>query len=350
MDRAAVWEFMERFVDMAAGAATLFTLAVADRSGLLEVLGDSTSVTVAGAAAAADLDERYVEEILHQLAAARVLEYDPASQTFVLPPERATVIADDSSPYAMAGWLDMLPTAGNFIDEVAQAARTGGGVPASAFPDRMVNAVDRANAPSTRILLTRRWLPAMPDVVARLEVGARVADVGCGAGTALLTMATAFPESEFFGYDVDPRAVDLASEHARDSGLHNVHFEVLSADEIPTDPPFDLITTFDVVHDFAQPQAAVARFRQALADEGTFLMMEPAVNAALQDNIEPRVALLYGVSLLFCMTQSLAAGGAGLGTAWGPERAEALCREAGFGHFVRLPIENPFSAFYQVRV
>ncbi|MEX2654613.1 MAG: class I SAM-dependent methyltransferase [Acidimicrobiia bacterium] len=350
MDRAAVWEFMERFVGMAAGAATLFTLAVADRSGLLGVLGDSAGVTVADAAAAAGLDERYVEEILHQLAAAQVLDYDLPTETFVLPAERATVIADDSSPYSMAGWLDMLPTAGTFIDEVARAARTGGGVPASAFPERMVHAVDRANGPSTRILLTRRWLPAMPDVVARLETGARVADVGCGAGTAVLTMAAAFPNSEFFGYDVDPRAIELATSEARESGLTNVSFEVVSAEEIPTDPPFDLITTFDVVHDLARPDAAVARFREALTDGGTFLMMEPAVNASLQDNIEPRVALLYGVSLLFCMTQSLAAGGAGLGTAWGPERAETLCREAGFGQFVRLQIENPFSAFYQVRI
>jgi 2-polyprenyl-3-methyl-5-hydroxy-6-metoxy-1,4-benzoquinol methylase len=349
MDRAAVWAFMERFVDMASGAATLFTLAVADRSGLLSVLGESRPLTVDEAAVASGLDRRYVEEMLHQLTAAAVLDHDPEAATFILPPERATVIADDTSPYAMAGWLDMLPTAGDFIDDVAESARTGGGVAASRFPDRMVHAVDRANGPSTRILLTRRWLPAMPDVVARLESGARVADVGCGAGTAVLTMAAAYPRSEFHGYDVDPRAVAAARVQAAETGLDNVTFEVRSAEEVPTEPPFDLITAFDVVHDLAFPEAAVARIRQALADDGTFLLMEPAVNAALEDNIEPRVALLYGVSLLFCMTQSLAAGGAGLGTAWGPEKAEALCRAAGFAQFRRLPIENPFSAFYEVR-
>jgi 2-polyprenyl-3-methyl-5-hydroxy-6-metoxy-1,4-benzoquinol methylase len=349
MDRAAVWAFMERFVEMASGAATLFTLAVADRSGLLSVLGESRPVTVDEAARASGLDRRYVEEMLHQLTAAEVLDHDPETATFVLPPERATVIADDTSPYAMSGWLDMLPTAGNFIDDVAEAARTGGGVPATQFPDRMVHAVDRANGPSTRILLTRRWLPAMPDVVARLESGARVADVGCGAGTAALTMAAAYPRSEFFGYDVDPRAIAAARAQAAETGLDNVTFESRAAEDLPTEPPFDLITAFDVVHDLAQPEAAVARFREALADDGTFLLMEPAVNAALEDNIEPRIALLYGVSLLFCMTQSLAEGGAGLGTAWGPERAETLCRAAGFDQFRRLPIENPFSAFYEVR-
>ena len=349
MDRAAVWAFMERFVDMASGAATLFTLAVADRSGLLAVLGESRPLTVDEATRASGLDRRYVEEMLHQLTAAAVLDHDPEAATFVLPPERATVIADDTSPYAMSGWLDMLPTAGGFIDEVAEASRTGGGVPASRFGDRMVRAVDRANSPSTRILLARRWLPAMPDVVSRLESGARVADVGCGAGTAVLTMAAAYPKSDFYGYDVDPRAVAAARSKAAGKGLRNVTFEVRAAEELPADPPFDLITTFDVVHDLAHPEAAVARFREVLAEDGTFLLMEPAVNAALEDNIEPRIALLYGVSLLFCMTQSLAEGGAGLGTAWGPEKAEALCRAAGFSTFRRLPIENPFSAFYEVR-
>jgi SAM-dependent methyltransferase len=345
MDRAAVWEFMERFVDMAAGTATVFTLAVADRAGLLGALAESDPLTIEDVVERTGLQRRYVEEILHQLTTARVLRYDPDGATFLLPPEHATVIADDASPYAMTGWLDMLPTAGMFIDDVAEAVRTGGGVHASRYPDLMVKAVDRANAPGTRILLTRRWLPAMPDVVSRLEAGARVADVGCGSGTAAVTMAAAYPRSEFFGYDVDPRAV----EAAREAGVDNAHFEVRSADSIPTDPPFDLITAFDVVHDLADPAGALRRIREALAPDGVFLMMEPAVEPALEDNIEPRVALLYGVSVLFCMTQSLAAGGPGLGTAWGPVKAQESCRKAGFTRFRRLPIDNPFSAFFEVR-
>lgn len=349
MDRAAVWEFMERFVGFASGTATIYSLAVADRSGLLAVLADSNPRTVAEVAETADLNERYVEEILAQLTAAGVVDYDPTGRTYRLPPEHATVVADDSSPYAMTGWLDMLPAAGVFIDDVAEAARTGGGVDARDFGDRMVLAVDRANAPSTRILLTRRWLPTMPEIVERLEAGGRVADIGCGAGVALLTMAEAYPNSEFVGYDVDSRALEVARERVAASGLGNAHFDECSATAIPTEPPFDLITAFDVVHDLAEPRAAVARIREALAEDGTFLMMEPAVHPDLEDNIEPRAALLYGVSLLFCMTQSLAAGGEGLGTAWGPRKAEELCRSAGFGHFRRLPVENPFSAFYEVR-
>lgn len=349
MDRAAVWQFMERFVEMASGAATVFTLAVADRCGLLTLLADGVPRTIAEVTEQADLDARYTEEILHQLAAAEVLDYDPGAATFALPAERATVIADDASPYSMSGWLDMLPTAALFLDDIAVAARVGGGVHPTEFSERMVKAVDRANAPGTRILLTRRWLPAMPDVVERLETGARVADVGCGAGTAVLTMAAAYPKSQFFGFDLDERAISEARERAETAGFENVSFEVLGGEHLPVDPPFDLVTAFDVVHDLAHPHAVLARIREALAPDGTLLMMEPAVAPRLEDNIEPRVALLYGVSLLYCMTQSLAQGGIGLGTAWGPEEAESLCRSAGFGRFRRLDIDNPFSAFYEVR-
>ncbi|MFP5331550.1 MAG: class I SAM-dependent methyltransferase [Acidimicrobiia bacterium] len=348
MDRSAIWEFMERFVDMAADAATLFTLAVADRSGVLGELADGNPRTV-GEVAAGGFDERYVAEILGQLTTAGVLEYEPTDGTFTLPPERGAVIADDTSPYSMTGWLDMLPTASLFIDDVARCVREGGGVPPSAYPDRMVRAVDRANSPGMRILLTRRWLPAMPDVVARLESGARVADIGCGAGTAVLTMAAAYPNSTFVGYDIDTRAVTEARERAANTKLGNVTFEQRGVDELPIDPPFDLITSFDVVHDLADPLAGLERIRSALSSDGVFLMMEPAVASKLEDNTEPRVALLYGVSLLYCMTQSLAQGGVGLGTAWGPDAAEDLCRRAGFTRFRRLDIDNPFSAFFEVR-
>lgn len=346
MDRAAVWEFMERFVDMAAGAVTLSALAVADRCGLLATLGDSTPRTANQLADVAGLDLRYTEEILRQLTAAGITDYDPGAETFVLPAERATVVADDASPYAMTGWLDMLPTAASFVDRVADAARHGGGVPAEAYPDRMVQAVDRANGPSMRILLTRRWLPTMPDVVARLEKGARVADVGCGSGAAAIAMATAYPNSTVVAYDVDPRAIAVAAR--RGAEIENVEFVVMGAEEIPTDPPFDLITAFDVVHDLPNPDGALARIRAALGDDGVFLMMEPALSSELEENRNARSALFYGVSLMYCMTQSLAAGGAGLGAGWGAGRAEALCRSAGFSRFERLPIDNPFSAFFRV--
>ena len=349
MDRDRIWAFMNRFVDFAAGAATIGTLAVADRCGLLRTMAGAGPMTSAQVASAGGLVPRYAEEILGQLTTAGVVVYDPAGGTYQLPEEHAAVVADDTSPYSMAGWLDMLGGAGVMLDDIAEAARHGGGVPASEFPDRMVRGVARANGPSMRILLTRRWLPTMPDVVERLEAGARVADVGCGGGAAAITMASAYPASDIVGFDIDPRALAIAEEDAAAADLGNVRFEERSATDLPTTPPFDLVTCFDVVHDLADASDALVRIREALADDGTLLMMEPAVEADLEDNLDPRGSLFYGVSLLFCLTQSLAVGGEGHGAAWGPVEAEALCRHAGFESFRRLPIENPFSAFYEVR-
>ncbi len=348
MDRDEVWRFLEQFTEMAAGATTVGLLAVADRSGLLGRMMGADAATTAAIASAAGLQPRYVEEILSGLAAAGVVEYDADANTFCLSDEAAACVADESSPYFMGGWLDMIPALLAVVSQVAVATQAGGGVDFSDFGDDMVVGIDRANGPSMRILLTRKWLPVMPDVVARLQSGARIADVGCGSGAASLAMAGAYPRSTVTGYDSDARSILRAAARAEKTGLENLSFENLIAVDLPLEPPFDLITTFDVVHDLADPLAVLQRIRGALTPGGTYLMMEPDAAPDLADNLSPRGALLYGISTLHCMTQSLAAGGAGLGAAWGPVRAEELCREAGFSRFQRLDIDNQFSAFYRV--
>jgi 2-polyprenyl-3-methyl-5-hydroxy-6-metoxy-1,4-benzoquinol methylase len=343
VDRDKVWGFLERFTDLAAGAATIGVLAVADRAGLLTALAAAGWVTpdeLAGDGFAL----RYVEEILAALAAAGVVEHDPEPDTYRLPLERAAVLADPSSPYSMAGWLDMLPGVMDNIDLIAEATVSGAGVPVSSYDDRVVAGVDRANAPAMRILLTRRWLPAMPEIVKRLETGIRVADIGCGSGAAALAMARAYPASKVIGYDIDPRVIERAERQAQAGGLENVSFEAVSGEQVPNG--FDLITTFDVIHDLANPEAVLARIKEALNPGGIYLMMEPNVGASLEENVHARGALLYGISVLYCLPQSLVSGGPGLGAAWGPVRAEELCRKAGFTNFRRLEIDNPFSAFY----
>jgi hypothetical protein len=132
--------------------------------------------------------------------------------------------------------------------------------------------------------------------------------------------------------------------------LDNVEFAAVGVEDLTLDPPFDLITSFDVIHDLAEPLAALTRIRAALVDQGMYLMMEPEAGSALADNLDPDGALLYGMSTLYCLTQSLAAGGEGLGAAWGRERAEELAKDAGFEVFERLDsISNRFSAFYLLR-
>ena len=335
---------------MASGAAAIGALAVADRSGLLQAMAGQGPRSVDELADAGQgssgFAPRYVQEILSTLAAAGVVSYEESTGRFHLPEEHTACLADPTSPYFMAGWLDMIPAAMKSIDGLSRATIEGGGIPLSEFDDRIVVGIDRLNSPGTRILLTRRWLPAMPDVVAALEAGARIADVGCGSGTAAMTMAMAYPASTVVGYDIDPRAIIRAQERAQQSGLPNLSYELIPATDLPTG--FDLITTFDVVHDLAHPLDALDRIRRALADSGTYLMVEPAAGPSLVDNFNARGTLILGFSLLYCLPQSLVDGGAGLGAAWGPARAEQLCRQAGFTRFEQLEIDNPYSNFFRV--
>jgi 2-polyprenyl-3-methyl-5-hydroxy-6-metoxy-1,4-benzoquinol methylase len=345
MDRARVEQFLDRFVGIASGATTIGLLSVADRSGLLAWMGEGGSGTADAIADGAGLDPRYVREILSGLTAAGVVEYEPVGGVFALPPEHALFLSDESSPYFMGGWLDMVPAVMSKVDAIADAVRDGGGVGFDEFGPGIVRGIDRGNAPSQRVFLVQRWLAAVPGLTERLDAGIEVADVGCGTGTAAHLMATAFPHSRVRGFDVSEESLDLARLRASD--VDNLSFSKASVEEIPTDPPFGLVTSFDVIHDLGNPREGLARIRESLDEDGQYLMMEPNASSDLEGNLNDRGALLYGISTLHCMTQSLAGGGAGLGAAWGREMAEDYAREAGFGRFTPLTdITNKFSAFY----
>ena len=349
MDRERIEAFLDTFVGYATGATTIALLAVADRAGLLAWLREHGSGTIAEIADGAGLDERYVREILSGLAAAGAVDYDIGTEVFTLPPEHALFLADESSPYFMGGWFDMIPAVMRQVDAVASATRDGGGVAFEDFGPDLIRGLARGNAPSQRVFLVSRWLPAVPGLIEDLERGIRVADVGCGVGTAAGLVAEAFPASTVIGFDLSAESIEMArAEHAH---LPNVTFEVASVEDIPTDPPFDLVTTFDVIHDLADPLAGLTRIREALADAGRYLMMEPNAGSDLADNLSDRGALLYGISTMHCMTQSRAVGGAGLGAAWGRELAEDYALRAGFASFRPLDeITNKFSAFYLLTV
>ena len=345
MERAQVDDFLDQFVALASGATTIGLLAVADRAGLLRHLGEVGGGTAAELADGAGLEARYVEEIISGLAAAGMVDYDPDKKRFDLPPVHALFLSDESSPYFMGGFFDIIPAFLAQIDGVAAATRQGGGVRFEDYGEAAVRGIDRGHAPAQNTFLVSRWLPAVPGLTRRLEEGIRVADVGCGSGTAAILMARAFPESQISGFDVSALSIETATSRA--DGIANVEFHQNGVEALPTDPPFALITTFDVIHDLADPLAGMRRICDALTEDGVYLMMEPNASSNLEENLTPRGAMLYATSTLHCMTQSLALGGAGLGAAWGRQRAEAMAGEAGFGSFEPLEaISNKFSAFY----
>lgn len=348
MDRDRIDGFLERFIGYASGATTIALLAVADRSGLLGWLGEHESGTAEEIAAGAELDSRYVREILSGLTAAGALTYDPEGGVFTLPPEHALFLASEVSPYSMGGWLDVIPSVTAQIDGVAHATRHGGGVGFEEFGKGIIRGIDRGNAPSQRAFLTSRWLPTVPGLVERLEKGIKVADVGSGAGNVAMLVGEAYPNSDVVGYDISEEFLTIARSRAEP--LPNVSFAEYPAEAIPLDPRNDLVLAFDVIHDLADPLAGLTRIRESLADGGQFLMMEPNASSYLEENLNDRGALLYGISALLCMTQSLARDGAGLGSAWGRERIEDYVGRAGFTEFQPLEeISNRFSSFYLLK-
>jgi SAM-dependent methyltransferase len=262
---------------------------------------------------------------------------------FEMPAEAVSVLADETSPYFMAAQADGLRMEMAAIPGLVEAVRSGGGLTAKDYDPDMTRNLSRVNGPSQRVLLIKRWLPSVPGLVERLQAGCRAAEVGCGAGTASITMARAYPNSTFVGFDVDAAALRIATEAA--TGLESLRFERRSVHDLPADS-FDFVLAFDVVHDLSDPLGGLMAMRRSLTVGGLVLMAEPKLGARLEDNLNPWGTLMYGTSTLYCLPMALAGGGPGLGTAWGPEKAEQLAAEAGFERFEEAPTGNPRQAFY----
>jgi SAM-dependent methyltransferase len=244
----------------------------------------------------------------------------------------------------------MLPALISVLDPLAQAFRHGGGVPQSAYPLTFWDGLERFTAGWFENLLLQQWIPAMPDVEAKLRNGAHVADIGCGRGRALIKLAQAFPASRFTGYDVYPPTIELASARAQQAGVADrVTFQQLDAGKgIPGQ--YDVIATFDVVHDSVDPLGLLRAIRQALRADGIYVCLDINCSENLEENAGPIGAFLHGISVFYCMTTSLAGGGEGLGTLGFHEpKVRELCAAAGFGAVRRLPIENPFNIVYEIR-
>jgi SAM-dependent methyltransferase len=328
LDEAKVEAFAGHLLELYSGGMQTFLVDIGHRTGLFTALAAGPA-TSAGLAARADLQERYVREWLGAMASGGIVGYDPATASFDLPAEHAACLTGAGS--ANLAPLSRLDThlAGH-VDAVARAFREGGGVPYAAYRPEFTDVMDALGRGVFDELLVDAYLPLVPGLAGRLAAGARVADVGCGTGHAMVVLADAFPASSFTGYDLAPDAI--ARARSETTGLANARFEVRDAARLEVEEPLDVVFTFDAVHDQADPAAVLERIHAALVPGGRFVMVEPRVSSDLADNLDnPLVPLLYGISTLHCMTVSLAAGGAGLGTAWGEQTALAMLADAGFG-------------------
>jgi SAM-dependent methyltransferase len=347
LDEARLEQFMGRALGDAAGLFAGVMAILGDRLGLFAALagGPATADELAGRAG---IDERYALEWLRGMHAAGYVE--AAGDGYALPAEHAQVLAAEGGPFFLGGAYHATYAYLHVLDQVLDAFRTGAGVPQAAYPPDTWEGLCRFSQPYYEHRLVQQWVPAVDGLGERLERGVRWADVGCGAGRALIRLAQEFPASTFVGYDQLPDQVALAQRAAVAAGVGDrVRFERREgADGIPEQ--FDVISTFDVVHDSGDPAGLVRAIRRALAPDGVYVVLEMNCADDAAENVGPLATLNYGVSILYCMSTSLAGGGQGLGTCGlPPARLRELCLRAGFGSVVRLPIEDPFNSLYAAR-
>jgi 2-polyprenyl-3-methyl-5-hydroxy-6-metoxy-1,4-benzoquinol methylase len=322
---------------------------IGDRLGIFGSLADAGSVTAAELAQRTGLNERYLREWLGAMATAEYVEHDAEADTYFLPPEHALPLADEEFPFFTGGFLQMVVPTVSVAPQVAEAFQTGKGVTQDQYLPDMYEAIERGTAPWYKHHLVQTWIPALPDVQAKLEAGGSACDIGCGSGRAPITIAKAFAKANVCGYDVHAGSIERARANAEAEGLDDrVRFEVRDGGELPAGE-FDFVTTFDVVHDSVDPVGLMSSIRGALKPDGTYLMLEMNASGDVEENRNPLGKFLYNVSTLYCMTTSLAHGGAGIGACMGEQKARELAYAAGFTHFRRLPIEDPFSVLYELK-
>ncbi|MGH3863228.1 class I SAM-dependent methyltransferase [Actinokineospora sp.] len=329
IDESKVEEFAGTLFDTYSKSLLTFMIDIGHRTGLFDAAAQGPA-TSAELAARAGLQERYVREWLGALTTGGVFEYDPGTAAYTLPAEHALCLSGGGS-------ANLAPTSlitallGSHLDELVTAFREGGGVSYDRFRPRFTSVMDGMSRGYFDGQLIDGVLPLTGDLPLRLDAGIRVADIGCGTGHAANLLAAAYPASEFVGYDLGADAVDQARAEAASMGLTNVRFEVQDVAALPSAPPFDAVFAFDAIHDQADPAGVLRAIHAALAPGGVFVMFDTKASSNLEDNVgNPIAPLLYSVSVLHCMTVSLAVGGAGLGTAWGQQLASRMLDDAGF--------------------
>ena len=326
---------------------------VGDRLGLFDTLAAEGPLTSDGLAARAGITERYAREWLSAMACHGYVAYDDLPKTFSLTPEQAFCLVNRDSPLYLTSIFGVLPSYFGNLDLLTDAFRHGGGVPQERFGGEWLCGFQRFSRTWFVNYLCQDWIPAMPDIDARLRAGGSVADIGCGNGLALVQLARHYPTAKLVGFDLHPPAIEAARANAEAEGVTDrIHFQVLDAGQgIPG--AYDLITCFDVVHDMPFPREALPRIRTALTPGGSFFVLEFNFSDDLQQNIDHPFgigAFGYGASVNYCMTQALAVGGDGTGTCMGERGLRNLASEAGFSEVRLLDFpQNPFNLIYEIK-
>ena len=350
MDKDRIKTFAEKVNQDAAGAMTVGMAYIGTRMGLFRAMAGKGPMAAANVAELSGLQPRYVEEWLKGMASAGYLDYDPAATTFHLSDEHAYLLASEGTDHFMGGLFLMAPVLLAAAPKVAEAFKTGGGVTLDDLGADGVDALDWLNCGQYEHRFTSHWLTAVPGLAERLQGGGRILDVGCGTGRVAIAMAKAFPASTVVGLDPNPVSIGKAQAAAAEMDLGDrLQFVAQTTGTLDPQGGFDLITACDCIHDFARPHETLTEIRKLLKPDGTLFALEPKAADKLKDNAHALGTVFYGFSIFHCMTQSLAHGGAGLGTCLGPARTIELLREAGFARVEQVPIRSQTQLFYAAR-
>ena len=340
----SVWSYKQ-------GEMVSLMIHLGDRLGLYQAMDNMGPVTAAQLADKTGLQERWLFEWLRGQAAARLLNYhDP--DRFELTGVGAAVLADeqDSLSFAAGAFSGSVPP--DTIDKLVEAFKTGIGLSYQDLGANAAHRTERMLGPWTKQVLVPEILPKLDGVVDKLNNGAVVADVGCGGGLALVTMAQAFPNSQFHGFDPSGHAIDRCQQKVEALSLTNVELHVAGGEALPTDPTFDFLITFDCIHDMAHPATVISAIRNSMQADATWLIKDIRSMPDFKKNMRnPLLAMFYGFSVSACMSSALSEpGGAGLGTlGFNPEVAQEMVAQGGFTRFVEHDFEDPSNLYYEVR-
>jgi len=352
----------ERVIDDVGGALTVGLAYIGVRLGLFAALAASGRTTSVDLARRIDLHERYVREWLRAMVASRYLEHDPERDLYFMTPDQVAALVDDGARTFAAGAFQFALPSLLLTPRLMEVFETGGGIPFGELPAEIPAAIARMHRPWFDHMLVKEWLAGAPGLVEELGRGISVLDVGCGAGRSTVAMAKAFPQSTFLGIDPHGPSIVEARALAGEARLANLEFsaqsiessagasESLAAASGRGPPaPFDLIVAIDCVHDMPAPVSGLRAMGAALSARGSVFWSEPSGSREPLENRNPQGKLRSSLSPFHCLTVSLAAGGAGLGTIIGEAGARELAAQAGFAIFEKLPIDSPAQQFFWLR-
>ncbi|MDB6086690.1 MAG: type 12 methyltransferase [Gammaproteobacteria bacterium] len=351
LDEQKLNVFIGKMLGDLGGAFAVPTVRIGLRLGLFDALHQGGAASAEDLAArAGGLAPRYVREWALAQAANGFIDFDPAGQTFSLTPEQAMIFAVKESPVYLAGAFDLVAAMIEGEGKVEEAFRLGTGVRWGESAGCLFCSVGAFFRPTYINNIVQAWIPALDGVKAKLEAGAKVADIGCGVGFSTILMAEAFPNSRFVGFDFHEPSIEDARHHAQAHGVAGrVRFETSKAKEI-AENNFDLVTMFDCLHDMGDPRGCASHVRTLLEKDGTWMIVEPIAGDKPEENMNPVSRLYYNASTMICVPTSLDQEvGEGLGAQAGQAKITEVVAGGGFSR-VRRATQGAFNMVLEARI